>query len=141
MTTQNNLHRFIDAQETNYATALAEIKNGRKLSHWMWYIFPQILGLGHTETSRYYAIRDIEEAQNYFNHPVLGQRLLEMTRELLQLSTNDANQIFGSPDDLKLKSSMTLFASVLHTDPIFQKVLDKFYKGLKDENTLKIVNK
>jgi uncharacterized protein (DUF1810 family) len=140
MNSQNNLQRFIDAQTRDYTTALAEIKNGHKRSHWMWYIFPQILGLGHTETSKYYAIRNLEEAQKYFDHQVLGHRLMEITEEILKLKTNNANQVLGSPDDLKLKSSMTLFASIPRSSPVFQQVLDKFYKGLKDEKTIELMN-
>src|SRR6476469_7431294 len=112
MPDEYNLKRFIDAQATSYANALSEIKNGRKRSHWMWYIFPQIQGLGFSETSRYYAIKDIDEAEEFLKDPVLGPRLLKICNELLQLRSNDAHSIFGSPDDLKLKSSMTLFSAL-----------------------------
>lgn len=135
-----NLQRFIDAQKCDYETATSEIKNGRKRSHWMWYIFPQIRGLGSTETSRYYGIKDLEEANLYLQHPTLGKRVSAISRELLQLKDNDANKIFGSPDDMKLKSSMTLFALAKDADPVFQLVLDKFFKGLKDEKTIAILN-
>ena len=139
MARQNNLKRFTDAQQTDYASALAEIKNGRKKSHWMWYIFPQLLGLGFTETSRFYSIENIIEAGEYLKHPVLGSRLVEICDQLLQLESNDAYKIFGSPDDLKLKSSMTLFTVLPETDKVFQLVLDKFFKGLKDDKTLQIL--
>lgn len=141
MSKENNLKRFIDAQEPVYKTALSEVKKGRKSSHWMWYIFPQIQGLGFSETSRYYAIKNIEEAEEFLRHPVLGRRLLDICEELLQLKSNDAGQIFGSPDDLKLKSSMTLFSSVPHPEGVFQRVLEKFFQGNKDGRTLQIIDK
>lgn len=139
MSTENNLHRFIAAQEVDYPIALAEVQQGRKRSHWMWYIFPQIQGLGFSETSRYYAIKDIHEAEAYLNHSVLGKRLVQICEALLQLPGNNATSILSSPDDLKLKSSMTLFAAVHNTNPVFQKVLDKFFNGTQDSKTLQIV--
>ncbi|MBS7564852.1 DUF1810 domain-containing protein [Mucilaginibacter sp. Bleaf8] len=135
----NQLDRFLKAQEQDYATALAEIKSGRKRSHWMWYIFPQIQGLGFSETSRYYAIHDIAEAEAYLAHPVLGARLIEIAKALLSLSGNNATQIFGNPDDIKLRSSMTLFASVPGADPVFEAVLNKFFDGDKDPKTLQLI--
>jgi uncharacterized protein (DUF1810 family) len=141
MTNENNLRRFLDAQQADYSAALAEIKNGRKRSHWMWYIFPQILGLGFSETSKFYAIKDINEAEEFLSHPVLGSRLIEISNELLKLESNNANTIFGSPDDVKLKSSMTLFASVHNADPVFQLVLDRFFNGTKDTTTLAIIER
>jgi uncharacterized protein (DUF1810 family) len=135
-----SLQRFLDAQQASYPTALSEIKGGRKRSHWMWYIFPQIQGLGLSETARFYAVRDRAEAAAYVQHPVLGARLVEISHALLGLASNDAHAIFGSPDDLKLKSSMTLFAA-LQTDPVFQRVLDKFYHGEQDEKTLQILRR
>jgi uncharacterized protein (DUF1810 family) len=134
-----SLQRFIDAQHRDYENALSEIKNGRKRSHWMWYIFPQIHGLGFSETSRFYAIKNKAEAEEYLNHPVLGKRLIEISKALLDLDTDDAHSIFGTPDDLKLKSSMTLFASLPETDPVFKSVLKKFFNGKKDEKTLRII--
>jgi len=136
-----NLERFVSAQENDYETALSEIENGRKRSHWMWYIFPQIQGLGFSDKSRYYALKDLHEAEAFLTHEVLGSRLIRITNQLLQLEEDDANRIFGSPDDLKLKSSMTLFSSLDGADPIFQSVLDKFFKGSRDEKTLKIIGK
>ncbi len=106
----------------------------------MWYIFPQIQGLGFSETSRFYAIKNISEAEEYLKHPILGSRLIEICNAVLGLESNNANKIFGSPDDLKLKSSMTLFAALNHTDPVFQLVLDKFFNGTKDNATLRIIN-
>jgi uncharacterized protein (DUF1810 family) len=140
MTDQNNLTRFLEAQEHVFATALQEIQNGRKTGHWMWYIFPQISGLGSSETSRFYAIKDMTEAKQYLNHPVLGQRLIEITSELLNLGASDPAAIFGNIDSLKLKSSMTLFSLLEDSSPVFQKVLDKYFDGKKDINTIRIVS-
>jgi uncharacterized protein (DUF1810 family) len=140
MSDKYNLERFIEAQQNDYATALAEIKNGRKESHWMWYIFPQVLGLGYTSTSMEYAIQDLDEATAYLNHPVLGKRLTEISNALLTLETNDADKIFGGTDSLKLRSSMTLFSIVPDADVVFQKVLDKFFNGAKDDKTLQLLN-
>ena len=133
------MNRFIQAQENNYATALAEIRNGRKQTHWIWYVFPQIRGLGQSETSKYYAIRDLHEAEEYLQHPILGKRLIEISGALLELKEDNAHKIFGSPDDLKVKSSMTLFALAKDADPVFQQVLDKFFRGERDKNTLALV--
>jgi uncharacterized protein (DUF1810 family) len=141
MTTENSLNRFVDAQKTDYQQALSEIKNGRKRSHWMWYIFPQIQGLGFSETSRYYGIKDSAEATAFLAHPVLGSRLVDICEELLKLSSSNATSIFGSPDDVKLKSSMTLFAALPGANPVFQQVLDKFFNGTKDAKTLQIIGK
>ena len=140
MSKESNLERFIVAQEKSYTTALSEIKEGKKQSHWMWYIFPQVQGLGFSETSKLYAIKDLEEAKEFLLHPVLGNRLVNLCNELLKLQSDNANSIFGSPDDLKLMSSMTLFSS-LNINPVFQMVLDKFYKGEKDSRTLEMISK
>ena len=135
-------HRIIIwPQQQDYQTALTEIKNGRKRSHWMWYIFPQISGLGFSSTSQHYAIRDLKEARSYLNHPVLGSRLIEISEALLALEGNNANQIFGSPDDLKLRSSMTLFAAVPESHPVFRQVLDKYFQGKPDRQTLTLLNR
>jgi uncharacterized protein (DUF1810 family) len=139
MDTGLNLQRFLDAQQKSYDQALTEIQNGKKKTHWMWFIFPQISGLGFSDTSKYYAIRNRHEAEDYLKHPVLGSRLTTICHALLDLAINNANSIFGSPDDLKLKSSMTLFAQFNHTDPVFQSVLDKFFNGKKDIRTLEII--
>lgn len=135
---ENRLDRFLTAQERSYDTALSEIKNGRKRSHWMWYTFPQIAGLGMSSTAQYYSIADIEEAREYITHPVLGARLLEISRALLTLDSSDATAVMGYPDDLKLRSSMTLFAQVSE-DPVFNAVIDKFYGGRPDTRTLHIL--
>ena len=135
----HNLERFITAQKSIYQTALSELSTGKKQSHWMWYIFPQIQGLGFTDTSKKYAIDDLEEATEYLEHRVLGPRLILLSQVLMDLETTDAHKIFGSPDDLKLKSSMTLFSQVPNTNPVFELVLQKFFNGLKDHITLKIL--
>ena len=132
----NNLKRFLDVQESDYAIALAEIEGGRKLTHWMWYIFPQVAGLGFSSTSKFYAIKDRNEAQEFLQHPVLVKRLVEISNVLLGIEGKTAHQIFGSPDDVKLKSSMTLFGTLDDANPVFQKVLDKYFGGAKDERTL-----
>jgi uncharacterized protein (DUF1810 family) len=138
---ENTLQRFVAAQESDYATALAEIKNGRKRSHWMWYIFPQIQGLGFSETSRFYAIKDRQEAEAYLLHPVLGPRLVAICEALLDLPGTNATQVLGSPDDVKFKSSMTLFAALHHTNPVFEAVLQKFFGGNHDQKTLQLLEK
>ena len=140
MDTETNLQRFIDAQQKSIDLALSEIQSGKKRSHWMWYIFPQIHGLGFSETSKYYAIRDMQEADAFLKHPVLGSRLINICRALLDQPANSANKIFGSPDDLKLKSSMTLFASLSNASPVFQSVLDKFFNGILDSKTIGILS-
>jgi len=135
----DNLKRFIDAQQRDYATALTEIKSGRKRSHWIWYIFPQIGGLGYSEMSKRYAIKDLSEAIAYLAHPVLGQRLVEISTALLNLKSISATGVMGSPDDLKLRSSMTLFAQVPGADPVFDTVLEKYFQGEKDRATLQLL--
>ena len=133
----DTIERFVKAQESDYACALQEIKNGRKRSHWMWYVFPQFKGLGFSETSKYYSIKNVDEAKSYLNHPILGERLKLITKELLALNENNANKVFGSPDDLKLKSSMTLFAAIDESqEHIFQAELDKFFNGQTYNKTL-----
>ena len=141
MTNHYRLQRFLDAQATAYPTALAEIQAGRKRSHWMWYIFPQIQGLGVSSTSHYYALRDAAEAEAYLRHPVLGPRLVEISGELMRLPDSDAGRVFGSPDDLKLRSSMTLFAALPGADPVFRAVLDKYFGGVPDERTLQLLGR
>ena len=140
MKKEYDLERFIDAQRSDYAVALAEIKSGRKQGHWMWYIFPQLLGLGYTSTSIFYSIKNLDEATDYLNHEILGKRLKEISSALLALETNDAHKVFGNPDDMKLRSSMTLFSLVPGTDKIFQSVLDKFFNGKPDEKTIRLLH-
>jgi uncharacterized protein (DUF1810 family) len=134
-----SLERYKEAQQQFYEIALSEIRSGRKRTHWMWYIFPQIAGLGQTETSKYYAIKDLQEATDFLMDDGLGVNLTNICKALLELETNDANLIFGSPDDLKLRSSMTLFDAVPATFPVFGQVLDKFYGGQRDQRTLELL--
>ena len=133
-----DLQRFLDAQMNTYSNALSEIRNGKKQSHWMWYIFPQIRGLGFSQTSMFYAITDIHEAEEFLKHPVLGDRLIRICNALLANKSSDAMQIFGSPDNVKLRSSMTLFSS-LNMNPVFDQVLDKYFQGERDARTLQII--
>lgn len=135
----DTIERFIEAQNVSYNIALNEIKNGKKRSHWMWYIFPQIKGLGQSYTSMYYGINDIKEATDYLEDEILGTRLREISNELLNLKENNPRFIFGEMDSLKLKSSMTLF-DYISNDDIFDKVLNKYFNGNRDELTLNIIN-
>ena len=136
-----DLNRFTNAQAGIYETALAELKNGQKRTHWMWYIFPQIDGLGRSKTAKYYAIKSMEEARQYLNHPVLGERVLECAEAILAIAGRTASEIFGYPDDLKLKSSMTLFASAATPGFVFVRVLDKYFHGERDVKTLRLLEK
>ncbi|MGZ4959193.1 MAG: DUF1810 domain-containing protein [Methylomonas sp.] len=142
-TIENNdpfdLSRFLEAQELMYETALSELKNGRKRSHWMWFVFPQIDGLGSSSTAKRYAIKSIAEARAYLNHPVLGARLTECTKTLLCIKGLSASDIFGYPDDLKFCSSMTLFEQVTSKDSVFSRALGQYCGGKRDEKTLKII--
>lgn len=140
MKTVYNLDRFLDAQQTKFNVALSEIKNGKKQTHWMWYIFPQIAGLGFSDYNVLYAIKNIEEATQYLQHPVLGNRLIDITTELIEIQGKTANEIFGKPDDRKLKSCMTLFSKIEGSNPIFKAVLDKYYDGSLDERTMQLLN-
>ena len=130
------LNRFIEAQKRDYETALREIKNGRKRSHWIWYIFPQIKGLGFSPTSEYYGIDGLSEAKEYWRNDYLREHLLEITKALLALDASDPTRVMGYPDDLKLRSSMTLFSMAAPDEPVFQAVLDKFFNGQPDEQTV-----
>jgi uncharacterized protein (DUF1810 family) len=136
-----DLQKFLDAQQSAYDAALTEIKNGRKRGHWMWYIFPQIKGLGLSNTANYFAIENLDQAKRYLEHPVLGKRLVEISGAMLAVERKSAYQILGSPDDLKLRSSMTLFSLLPKTDPVFRAVLDKYYEGKADWRTLALVGK
>jgi uncharacterized protein (DUF1810 family) len=133
------LSRFINAQDDVYNDVLTELKSGLKRTHWMWFIFPQIDGLGHSPTTEYYAIKNIEEARKYLAHPVLGPRLLECAEAVLSVEGRSVSQIFGYPDDFKLKSSMTLFAFVSDPDSAFVNVLNKYFHGEHDIKTLQIL--
>lgn len=134
-----DLSRFKKAQEQNYAEALCEIQKGHKQSHWIWYIFPQIAGLGRSGTAEYYAIRDLGEAKAYLADDTLREHLLEISRALLTLESSDAENIMGWPDNLKLRSSITLFHEADPEEEVFQQVLDKFYGGVSDQRTLQIL--
>lgn len=134
-----NLQRFLEAQAMNYDDALDELKAGEKRSHWMWYIFPQYKGLGMSRMSQKYAIQSLDEARAYLKHPVLGDRLLECSETVLSIDDYSAYDIFGSPDDLKLRSCATLFAVVSPPDSLFMQILDRFYNGEKDRQTLDLL--
>lgn len=136
-----DLTRFHESQKYAYQSALTEIRNGKKCSCWMWYIFPQIAGLGRSSTAQYYALANLQEAVAYMQDEVLSSRLIEISEALLELDSNDAYVIFGSPDNMKLKSSMTLFALAAPEQEVFQKVLDKFFHGERDRRTVQLVNK
>jgi len=135
----DDLSRFVSAQAAVYPEALAELKEGRKRTHWMWFVFPQIAGLGVSPTARRYAIRSLDEARAYLAHPVLGPRLEECARAVLGVDGKTAEDIFGHPDDLKLRSSMTLFARAANDPGVFQAVLDRYYDG-PDPKTLDLLH-
>ncbi len=132
----DNLDRFVTAQDAVYHQAIAELRAGRKRSHWMWFIFPQIAGLGSSPMAQQYAIRDRSEARAYLEHAVLGPRLVECTETLLGLIGVTAADVFGHPDDLKLRSSATLFAEISHPGSVFDRLLAKYYDGVRDPLTL-----
>jgi len=131
-----NLARFVEAQEPDYARALDEIRRGRKVSHWMWYVFPQAIGLGGSAMSQRYAIRSTGEARAYLAHPVLGPRLRTCAAAVLANSGRSAHDIFGSPDDLKLRSSATLFAAVSPRDSVFEQIIERYFGGEADPRTV-----
>ena len=136
-----DLTRFVLAQEHDYEQAISEIRSGRKRSHWMWYIFPQFEGLGFSPSSQHYAIKSIAEAEAYLRHPVLGPRLLECARATLGLEGRSASEVFGSPDDMKLRSCATLFASVSPAGSVFEQVLEKYFYGESDEKTADLLSR
>ena len=131
-----NLKRFIDAQSNTYERALYEIKNGRKTSHWMWYIFPQYRNLGRSKTSIKYAINSKEEAISYLKNPILGSRLIKITKEFISIENKTAHDVLGGPDDLKMKSSMTLFDAVQTGNTLFYCVLEKYFEGNRCNRTI-----
>ena len=135
-----SLERFVQAQEGVYPRALAELRAGRKQSHWMWFIFPQIDGLGTSPTARKYAIANLDEARAYLGHPILGPRLLRCCRALLSVQGRSASEIMGYPDDLKLRSSVTLFSQASDTHLEFKEVLEKFFGGMPDDRTIELLN-
>jgi uncharacterized protein (DUF1810 family) len=133
------LTRFVRAQANDYEQALSEIRNGRKRTHWIWYIFPQFDGLAFSSTSQYYAIKSVAEAKAYLAHPLLGPRLLECAEAVVRIEGRSATTIFGSPDDLKLRSCATLFACVSPPDSVFDRLLAKYYRGERDGKTLQLL--
>jgi uncharacterized protein (DUF1810 family) len=134
-----NLNRFLQPHEAHYERALLEIQAGRKRTHWMWYIFPQFEGLGFSATSRHYSIKSVAEARAYLEHPVLGPRLRECAEAAVRAEGRSATAIFGSPDDLKLWSCATLFACVSPPGSVFDRLLEKFYGGARDDKTLRLL--
>ncbi|HJR20258.1 MAG TPA: DUF1810 domain-containing protein [Dongiaceae bacterium] len=131
-----DLQHFVDAQAPVYDRVRAELKNGRKQSHWMWFIFPQIAGLGHSAMAQRYAISSLDEARAYIAHPVLGPRLRECTRLVVQVNGKSAHDILGSPDDMKFHSCMTLFARAAPQDEAFVEALEKYFGGAEDQATI-----
>ena len=135
----HDLSRFEQAQEGDYARALTEIRRGRKRSHWMWYIFPQLEGLGLSPVSRRYAIKSLGEAEAYLSHPVLGPRLVECAQAVLSVEGRSALEIFGAPDEMKLRSCATLFAHVSPAGSAFHQLLDTYFQGERDGRTLQLL--
>lgn len=136
-----DLNRFLSAQEGVYERALAELRDGLKRTHWMWYIFPQIDGLGFSPTAKRYSIKGPEEARQYLNHPVLGKRLLECTEAVLALRGGSVSEIFGYPDDMKFRSSMTLFEKIAGPGSVFSAALDRYCNGERDTATLRLMQR
>ena len=134
-----DLERFLKAQERDYAYALKEIRAGKKRSHWIWYVFPQLRGLGRSERSYYYGLDGINEAKVYYEHSLLRERLLEITQSLLELESNDPVEILGETDAIKVCSCMTLFTSIAEKNSVFEQVLEKFYGGERDKLTLQLL--
>ena len=136
---QYNLNRFIEAQMVTYEGAMLELARGRKDSHWVWYIFPQIEGLGNSDTIKLYAIKSLEEGRAYLKHPVLGQRLIKACEILLSLKDASMDEVMGFPDDLKLLSSMTLFEALSDSNSIFTKIIEFYFEDERDEISLKLI--
>jgi uncharacterized protein (DUF1810 family) len=134
-----DLQRCLNAQEKDFEDALSQIRGGRKRSHWMWYVFPQFAGLGHSSTAQHFAIKNVEEAKAYLAHPILGPRLIECAEAALQVAGRSAYEIFGTPDDLKFRSSATLFAHVSPPGNVFERLLATFYGGKPDGETLRLL--
>lgn len=133
--TSSGLDRFVEAQRSGYAAALGELRAGRKTGHWIWYVFPQIAGLGRSDMSRFYAIASLDEAREYLAHPVLGARLRECAAAVIAITGASANQIFGGTDAMKVRSSMTLFHRAAPEEPLFKDVLDRYFDGVADPAT------
>jgi uncharacterized protein (DUF1810 family) len=134
-----NLHRFVEAQSPAYAQVLSELRAGRKRSHWIWFIFPQLKGPGRSATAEYYGIGSIDEAAEYLKHPILGPRLEECTRLVIAIESMSIEEIFGFPDNLKFRSSMTLFAQIATEIPLFDGALQKYFAGEPDQITLDLL--
>ena len=134
-----DLHRFLKAQEDSYDTALDELKSGRKRSHWIWFVFPQLAGLGQSPTSQFYGIKSLDEAAAYLRHPVLGGRLHESLKTFQILEEVNADRVFGELDAMKFRSSLTLFAEADPADPIVEAALDRWFGGRRDEKTLQLL--
>jgi len=141
MYSDKTINRLLEAQQAVYSKVLKELRNGKKTTHWMWFIFPQIEGLGHSSTAKYYSIKTIEEAKEYLAHPILGARLLECASIILEIENKTADDIFGYPDNAKLKSSMTLFNFISPEHKEFADVLKKYFAGEQDEKTIAILQK
>ena len=135
----SNLSRFIEAQETTYEGAMLELARGRKDSHWIWYIFPQIFGLGNSEATKLYSIKSLEEGRAYLKHPILGPRLIEACEILLALKDASMDEVMGFPDDLKLLSSMTLFETFSKSNSVFTRIIEVYFDSERDEATLEII--
>lgn len=135
-----SLERFIEAQKSTYESALSEVQAASKQTHWMWFIFPQLKGLGQSNTAQFYGIADLNEAKEFLRHPLLGNRLIEITQTLLSQPNRDVHKIFGSPDDMKLHSSLTLFAEAADAhNSVFKQALTAFFDGKKDDRTIKML--
>ena len=137
----HNLQRFLDAQSNIYSQVITELQQGSKRTHWIWFIFPQMAGLGFSQTASYYGIKSIDEARSYLKQPILGERLRECVRLVLNVKGKTARQIFGSPDDLKFCSSMTLFQQASPDNSLFAKALDQYYQGKADTRTLQLLGR
>ncbi|HYI72036.1 MAG TPA: DUF1810 domain-containing protein [Skermanella sp.] len=140
MADEYDLDRFVKAQEPVLTQVRQELASGRKRSHWMWFVFPQLAGLGYSAMARQYAISSLAEARAYLEHPILGPRLVGLTKLVNQLNGRSIHEIFGSPDDLKFHSSMTLFAQARPDEPVFREALDKYFGGVMDRGTVEKLN-
>ena len=138
---KHTLNHFLSAQQSIYPQVLKELRNAKKTTHWIWFIFPQIEGLGHSSTAKYYSIKSIDEANKYLAHPILRERLLECANIILKLDGKSADEIFGYPDNLKLRSCMTLFNFVAPEEKVFADILKKYFAGESDEQTISILQK
>lgn len=136
-----DLIRFVEAQKSSYSQALGEISRGKKLSHWMWFIFPQFAGLGRSETAQHYAIASLDEARAYLNHPVLGSRYIECVTALQDLPTSDPTAVLGSVDATKLRSSLTLFSEAAPEQKLFKAALERWFRGSKDQLTIDLIRR